>query len=262
MADTLLMIHGMWGGPWYWKGYQRLFEAAGYRTMAITLPYHDKAPNAAPDPHLGSTSLLDYVAALERQISQLDHTPILIGHSMGGLLAQMLASRGLAKAVVLLAPAAPAGIIALTPSVIRSFWSITTDWGFWRKPTRQTFAEAVYSMLHLLPPALQRDTYERFVHESGRATFEIGLWPFDATRASRVDERQLSCPMLIIAGSEDRITPASVIRRVAHKYRAVATYLELPNHAHWLVAEPGWEQVVAAILSWLEQIQVEPAAGF
>jgi pimeloyl-ACP methyl ester carboxylesterase len=73
---------------------------------------------------LGTTSLLDYAADLEKQIRELEEVPILMGHSMGGLLAQIFGSRGLARALVLLTPASPAGILALKPSVIQSFSSI------------------------------------------------------------------------------------------------------------------------------------------
>lgn len=111
------MIHGMWGGPWHWANYRDVFESAGYRCVAVTLPYHDADPHDIPDPELGTASLLDYVEAIEREIGHVDEKPILMGHSMGGLLAQMLAARGRAKALVLLAPAAPAGIWPITPSV-------------------------------------------------------------------------------------------------------------------------------------------------
>ena len=101
-ADTIFMIHGMWGGPWYWSGYQQIFEAAGYRCVTTTLPYHDMDPQGIPDARLGTTSLLDYARALEEEIGQLADPPIIMGHSMGGLLGQMLGSRGLAKSLVLL----------------------------------------------------------------------------------------------------------------------------------------------------------------
>src|SRR5438445_4111360 len=116
MTETIFMIHGMWGGPWYWENYRRVFEAQGYRCIATTLPYHDMDPQGVPDPRLGTASLLDYVDALALEIAQLDEKPIVMGHSLGGLLAQMLAARGLAKALVLLTPAAPAGVLALKPS--------------------------------------------------------------------------------------------------------------------------------------------------
>ena len=255
MTKTIVMIHGMWGGSWYWENYKRFFEAKGYQCITPTLRFHDVAPEELPNPQLGTTSLLDYVEDLEKEIRQLDALPILMGHSMGGLLAQMLGSRGLAKALVLLTPASPRGINALTPSVIRSFWSGLTKWGFWRKPLRQTFNEAIYSMLQLLPVEEQKKIFDRFVCESGRAAFEIGFWFLDRKRASRVDEANVTCPMLVVAGGRDRITPASVVRKVAAKYIAVSTYKEFPNHAHWVIGEPHWQEVAEHVSHWLERVQ-------
>jgi pimeloyl-ACP methyl ester carboxylesterase len=252
MSDTIFMIHGMWGGAWYWEKFRGLFEAKGYRCIAVTLPYHDMDPKGIPDPRLGTTSLLDYAESLEREIGKLGAKPIIMGHSMGGLLAQILGARSLAKSLVLLTPASPSGIIALKPSVIKSFWSVLTTWGFWRKPMRQTFSEATYSMLHLLPEKEQKETYGKFVYESGRAAFEIGYWLLDSKNASKVDESKVTCPVLVIAGAEDRITPASVVRNVAKKYRG-ATYKEFTNHAHWVMAEPGWQDVAEYIGGWLTQ---------
>jgi pimeloyl-ACP methyl ester carboxylesterase len=256
MAETIFMIHGMWGGPWYWANFRSVLEPLGYRCVAATLPLHDADPRAAPDPRLGTLGLLDYAAALEGELKRLRARPILVGHSMGGLLAQMLAERGLAKAVVLLTPAAPAGIFAIAPSVIHSFWSIQTTWAFWRRPVRPTFGEATFSMLHLVPEEERRALYESFVHESGRAVFEIGYWFFDASGASWVDEAKVTCPVLVVAGSEDRITPAWAVRQVARKYRAVSTYREFERHAHWVVGEPGWEDVAGAVADWLATMRL------
>lgn len=251
MANTVFLIHGMWGGPFYWEPFRSVLEARGWHCIAATLPFHDVDPQCAPDPRLGRTGLLDYADALEREIDALPEPPVLIGHSMGGLLAQMLCARGKARAAVLLAPASPAGIFALTPSVLRSFLPVMLRWGFWRKPMRQPFATAAYSMLHLLPPEEQRATYARFVPESGRAAAEIGLWPLDPHRASRVDPAKVTCPLLVLGGSEDRITPVTVVRKVASRYGARAEFRELPNHAHWLMAEPGWEEVASCVVEWL-----------
>lgn len=257
MADTIFMIHGMWGGPWYWENYRGVFEAEGYRCVAATLPYHDMDPRGIPDPRLGGMSLLDYADFLEREIVQLGEKPIIMGHSMGGLLAQMLAARGLASSLVLLSPASPAGILALTPSVIRSFWSVMTTWGFWRKPMRQTFGEAAYSMLHLVPQSEHHEVFEKCVYESGRAAFEIGYWLFDSRGASRVDASKVTCPVLVVAGAQDRITPAAVVRKVARKYQAVSTYKEFENHAHWVVAEPQWQEIAEYVGRWLKPLRTE-----
>jgi pimeloyl-ACP methyl ester carboxylesterase len=253
MAETIVMIHGMWGGSWYWENYKKFFEGKGYCCIIPTLRFHDMDPKAIPNPKLGTTSLLDYAKDLEEEIRRLNSQPILIGHSMGGLLAQILGSRGLAKALVLLTPASPSGINALTPSVVRSFWSVLTGYGFWKKPKRQTFNEAVYSMLQLSSPEEQRKIYDRFVYESGRAASEIGFWFFDPKGASKVDEKKVSCPVLVIAGSKDKITPASVVRKVADKYGAVSTYKEFPNHAHWVIGEPDWQEIASYASEWLNQ---------
>ena len=259
IAETMFMIHGMWGGPWYWANYKDFLEQRGYRCVTTTLRFHDMDPQDSPDPQLGTTSLLDYAEDLEQEIRDLGVKPVVMGHSMGGLLAQILGSRGVAKALVLLTPAPPAGIMALTPSVIKSFWSVQTKWGFWKTPMRQSFDEAVYSMLHLLPPDEQKEAYDKFVYESGRAASEIGYWLFDSKRASQVDESKVTCPVLVVAGAEDRITPASVVRQVAEKYEPVSTYRAFENHAHWVIAEPGWREIAEYVAGWLEGALTENA---
>jgi pimeloyl-ACP methyl ester carboxylesterase len=121
----------------------------------------------------------------------------------------------------------------------------------------QTFNEAVYSMLHLLPENEQREAYGKFVYESGRAAFEIGYWLFDSKGASKVDESKITCPVLVVAGTQDRITPASVVRQVARKYKDVSTYKEFKNHAHWVLAEPGWEEVAEYVGVWIKSLGAE-----
>ena len=109
MAETIFFIHGMWGGGWYWEKHRRFLEDRGFTCIAPTLRHHDMDPRDTPDPGLGTTSLLDYAQDLEQEIETLGVKPVLIGHSMGGLLAQILGARGLARALVLMTPAPPAG---------------------------------------------------------------------------------------------------------------------------------------------------------
>jgi non-heme chloroperoxidase len=216
--DIIFMIHCTWGRGKFWQNYIEFFGTQGYECIAPDWLYHDVSPGEKPDPRLGSTGLLEFVADLEKEIENLDGKPIIMGHSVGGVMAQILASRGLAKAVVAIASASPAGINAFTPSVLKSFRSITSRWGFWKRPHRQTFDEAVYFMLHLMPVEEQRRFYEQMVYDSGRATSEVGFWFLDTRHASRVDEKKNTCPMLIIGAGHDRITPVSVSRKIAGKY--------------------------------------------
>ena len=115
MHRNLIMIHGMFGGGWCCNNYKGFFEEKGYHCVTPVLRFHDMDPDEHPDPRLGGTSVLDYVEDLAKQIEKMDPLPFLMGHSMGGLIAQILGSRGLAEALILLTPASPSGIMALRP---------------------------------------------------------------------------------------------------------------------------------------------------
>jgi len=250
MAGTIVMIHGMMGGAWCWDNYKEFFEARGYRCLVPVLRYHDMDPAGKPDPRLGGTSLLDYARDLEGEIRQLDEPPVLLGHSMGGLLAQMLASRGLARALVLLSPAAPAGILSANWSAVKDFLVILRHLSYWRGSFRLADPAAVYAFLDRLPEAEQEKACRRLVYESGRAALEIGCWLLDPRRAARVDAEQIKCPVLVLAGKADKITPASVVKQVAGRYKPLVTYQEF-DHTHWIIGEPGWEAVAGYIDQWL-----------
>jgi len=86
MAETIVMIHGMWGNGWYWENYKNFFEQRGFQCHTPTLRYHDMQPCDRPDLRLGTTSLLDYARDLEEYIHKLEQKPFLMGHSMGACL--------------------------------------------------------------------------------------------------------------------------------------------------------------------------------
>lgn len=248
---TIVLLHGMWctGADW-WRVKQTL-ESYSYTCFAPTLPYHELT-NRAPHPELSSISVADYVRFLEAYIHALplDSPPVLIGHSMGGLLAQMLAARGLAHRLVLLCPAHPAGIFAITRSGVRALSSVVTPWRFWHKPHLLPFNKACYAIFNNLSPDAQQLAYNKRVYESGRALFEIAFWYADRTRVTRVDPAQICCPVYVVAGGKDKLVPASLVRRIARRYPH-ATYREYPNNAHWILDEDGTEEIVGDIHSWL-----------
>jgi pimeloyl-ACP methyl ester carboxylesterase len=255
MPDTIFMIHGAWNGPWYWNNYKGFFEEQGYRCITPALRFHDAKPGAAPDSRLGETSLLDYAGDLEREIGELGERPILMGHSMGGLLSLILAARGLARKAVLLSPAPPAGTVVLpTLAGIRNISRVgLLSFGIRSRPVRPSFEGSAHVLLNQMPSSEHRAIYDRFVFESGRAFFEILFWRRDRGKAAKVDSDRITCPLLCIVGGRDRITPASSVRRIAKRCGSVATYREFPDHAHWVLAEPGWQNIAGSIADWLAQ---------
>jgi len=259
MADTLVMVHGMWGTPSHWDNFREFFEGRGYQCLTPTLRHHDVEHQGTPDPSLGRTSLLDYAEDLEKLIRGLQGKPVVMGFSMGGILAQILASRGLAEAVVLLSPAPPAGINALKPAIIWEFRSAILRWGFWRKPFRLPFRETSSAMLNEVPAESRKGIYDGLVYESGRAACEIGFWFLDPKGALKVDVSKVTCPVLVISGGKDREHPISVVRKIAKRYERVATFEELPGHGHWLIGEPGWQKIAERIDEWLRRTLSRPA---
>jgi pimeloyl-ACP methyl ester carboxylesterase len=251
----IVMIHGAFCGGWAFDEFRKPFEAKGYRVSAPTLRHHDCGDE--PPPALGSTSLLDYADDLENTIRALPETPILVGHSMGGLLAQMLAARGLARACVLLAPSAPWGVLPSTMFEIASAQTLLLTGDYFAGPIAPNSRIARANALDKLGREERRAIYARFVPESGRATFEVMQWALDMRRASHVRARDVTCPVLCLVGSDDRINPPSTVARIAARYQGRALFEEFDGFSHWLIGEEGWERIAARAIEWLDQVSVE-----
>lgn len=248
------MIHGMGESAWCWDNYKEFFEKKGYRCITPTLRWHDINPKDPPNPKIGTTSLLDYVFDLEKEVDKLDEPPILMGYSMGGLLAQILAERRKIKALILLSPASPYGVLDLRMSLLRSFSPFFRKFAFWKKPVKQDFKAVSYSMLNLCSAKEKKNIFDKLVFESGRALSEIGFWFFDFKKAAKIDGNKVTCPVMFVVGKEDRITPVSIVRKTAKKYKTVSDFKIFPNHAHWILGEQGWEKITEYIYNWIKKL--------
>ncbi len=251
MARLAVFIHGMWGTSEVWRNWRPFLEARGWQTLAPALRHHD-APPLSPPAALGTTSLNDYIADLEGLIRTLPDKPVVIGHSMGGLIALLLCARGLARAGVLLTPAPPSSVLALRPSNLMAFARIQMNWGWWRKPHRATLAEALSSTFNTMDPKEAAPLHETFVHESGRALFEIALPWLDGTRTAAVDPKTVTVPLLFVAAEKDKLTPPGVVRRTAARFDKVSTYREYLGQGHWVLCQPGWQTIATDAAAWLD----------
>jgi pimeloyl-ACP methyl ester carboxylesterase len=253
----VVMIHGAFSGGWAFETWQRVFEDAGYRVFTPTLRHHEGA--GTPPRALAETSIRDYADDVEALLEEIGEPAVLAGHSMGGLIAQMLAARGRATALILLAPSAPWGVLPSTPFEMISAQALYLAGDFWRKTLWPERWVASTHALDRLDARSHDDVLARMVPESGLATFEILHWMFDVHRATAVDARAVSCPILCFAGSADRINPPATVRRIAKRYRGRVQYRELDGFSHWPMAEPGWEAVANHALFWLERLAARPA---
>ena len=247
----VVMIHGGFCGPWAWDRFAARFRDQGYEVLTPALRHHD---GGKPHQALATTSLTDYAADLEISIAGLDAPPVLVGHSMGGLLAQVLASRVTLAGAVLLAPSSPWGVPPSTLFEIGAAHGLMLRVGFWAMILEPSFAVAAAHSLDRFPQGEREEIFAHFVPESGRATFELLHWGLDMRRASEVDVKKVTCPLLFLAGETDRISPPGTVERTAALYKDRAICETLPGMSHWLVGEPGWEKVCDRALAWLETL--------
>ena len=236
---SLLFVHGMWGGAWVWERWLPFFAARGWDGYALNL--RGRA-GSRPVADIGRVPLTDYIedaASVARRLGAV----VVVGHSMGGLVAQALAATLTPVAAVAVTPAAPRGIwplrsaelVAATlryaPALLRSRPLL---------PSRRVMTCLAFGRL---PPAEREGVYARLVPESARQARDIAL------RGFAVDAAAVRCPMLVIAAEGDRITPPVVVRRVAQRYGA--TLYEYPGFGHMLPLEPRWQEVAVDVAAWL-----------
>jgi pimeloyl-ACP methyl ester carboxylesterase len=250
--SPVVMIHGAFCANWAFEPWRPLFEARGHAVHLPVLRFHDygrKPPRA-----LGTTSLLDYADDLAALLKEIGEPAFLIGHSMGGLLAQMLAARCDVRAIACLAPSAPYGIMPSTHFEIASAQSLFFAGDFWNQSLKPDKWIAEQNSLDLMPPAERDAIYAKFVSESGLATFEIMQWGLDSKQASLVDASRVTCPVLCLVGTRDKVNPPGTVSNIAQRYKKLATFEELSHHSHWLIGEPGWEKIAARVADWFDAI--------
>lgn len=260
MNTPVVLIHGMWCTGGDWKRVRELLEPRGYRCHAPTLPAHE--PTADQPLRVDNRSLREYLDYLEQYIREQDFPtpPILIGHSMGGLLAQQLAARIPVFAVVLLTPAAPWGINAAGLANLAPFSRVLARWGFWRRPYKFSREAAAAYVYNGLSPERQKICYERMVHESGRVAYEIGLWWADWGKTTSVDADAVRCPVYVVSCGADRLTPAFAVRKVAGLYPQ-ATHRHYPERGHWVIDDDETEEMIHGVCGWLRPLEQRAARG-
>ncbi|MCR5873592.1 alpha/beta hydrolase [Phenylobacterium sp. J426] len=244
---TVVMVHGAFCGGWTFEHFRSPFEARGWRVLAPDLRGHGLGATASD---VAGLSMEDYARDLVALCADLPEPPVLVGHSMGGLVCQMAARRVRPQALVLLAPSPPWGvtgssleeaITATAVGLLDPFWSgaIAPDHSVMRRHS-----------LDRVPKPYRDTILARMGHESARALREVLNWWLDPFMTTSVGSGALPTPSLAIVGGRDQVHPAATVRGVAE--RIGAAYRAMPQMSHWLVGEPGWDDVAALALDWLE----------
>lgn len=251
----VLLVHGMWSNQEALKEVHDAFVEQGYLAESLSLPYHcTKAEHTvASKEKLAQTGLQEYVAYIVEQVKRQSSPPILVGHSMGGLLVQLVAAQVPCKGLILLSSAAPAGVNGLSVSAIRTFGSNLLRFPLWRSITEVQLASIRYGIANTQSAALQQEIYARSTYESGRATLQISMGLLLGRHsAAYVNTAQIQCSVLVVGGTADRITPISVQRSIAQRFGSRAQLVEIRNCCHWTVGGKFFPQIRTHIFQWLD----------
>ncbi len=251
MTPPVVLIHGTNAGPWTMINFAEYFKQEGFQCYCPAYRYHDRLPSDETSAFLVGTSIEDYVEDIAQFVENLDTLPMLVGHSLGGIVAQKLAARELARAIVLLNGSVNWGVLPTTDEERALGKRLMSAGGFWEDvllPDYETMAKYGFNKLESND---QRRVFERLGPESGRVMFELFFWMFDENQTTKIDYERTTCPVLMVSGSEDLAIPPSTARSIAERYGLQATFYEAKGFGHYLMLEPEWKKIAQICLEWM-----------
>jgi len=257
-SKTILFITGAFVSHHCWDDWKAWFEQKGYHTIAPPWPQKD-APaitlrQRQPDAGIASLRLAPLAAHFAAIARELPEKPILIGHSMGGLIVQLLLQQGLAEAGIAIHSLQPKGVFTFKWSFFKAGWGPLGFFTPAKKSFLMSFSQWQYAFTNGMPYDEQKEAYYQFL------TPESKLLVRDAiTDAAKVDFTLPHAPLLFVAGATDHFIPASLNHSNYKKYNhqnSVTDFVEFPERNHFVLGQPGWEAHAAYILNWLNQLPV------
>ena len=263
----LMLIHGAWLSSGSWENFADYFADRGFAVSAPEWPrksgdVEELRADADEIKGLGLTEIVDHY---EKEITELDEPPVLIGHSYGGLIVELLLDRGLGRAGVAMSPAPPKGILVLPFSTLKVAYPALAHPSKWHGVVPLTLEEFTYGFVNTFSPEDAKAAYEKYaVPETGQIFYEAGFANFHLHPPTelhfKMGDRQ---PLLIVGAKEDHTVPASVSHKQYEKYRksdAKTDYIEFEGRPHLMMVAKGWEEIAAQIEGWIDGVLSGSAA--
>jgi pimeloyl-ACP methyl ester carboxylesterase len=264
----LILIHGAWLSARSWENYADYFRTRGFAVSAPEWPRKQGdvekiRETAEASAGLGVREIVEHYEGLIRALDQL---PVLIGHSYGGLFVELLLDRGLGRAGVAISPAPPKGILALPVSTLKAAAPALAHPSKWHGVVTLTPEEFTYAFVNTFSEEDAAAAYERYaVPETGQIFYEGGFANFHLHPPTEVHFKNADrAPLLIVGATEDHTVPASLSKTQYKRYErspARTDYLEFEGRPHFHMVAPDWQEVAAAVDSWLDGVLDAPVAA-
>ena len=239
--QRVLFLHGYFADATVWREWLPFFAARGFPAYAVHLRGRGGSDGAS---QLGAASIADFSDDAER-IARFLGSPAVVGHSMGGLIAQKLAERGAVSSAALITPAPPRGITVLSPTLaikqLKYLPAILASKVV--RPNREDLRDIVMNRV----PRHDQDVYlDALIPDSGRAGRDMSI------TGVPVERDKVRVPMFVIAADEDRFIPKRIVERIAARYDAPMQ--TMIGHGHMVIIEPEWGALADTVARWLESV--------
>jgi pimeloyl-ACP methyl ester carboxylesterase len=256
----IVLVHGLWLTPRSWEGWKERFESRGRQVLAPAWPrMQGEVEDIRRDPSalngLGVTEIVDHYDGIVRG---LDRPPVIIGHSFGGLVTELLLDRGLGAAGVAISPAPVKGVLRLPPAQVRTAFPVLGNPANRNRTVELTPKQFHYGFTNTMAEDEAKAAYDRYqVPGPGRVIFQAAFANLNRRAASKVDfHKDDRPPLLVIGNDQDHTVPASVSREAAKRLgnsTAVVDYKEFAGRPHFTAGAPGWEAVADYALDWADR---------
>jgi len=256
--NPVVFIHGLWLHPSSWEPWASAFEQSGYRVLVPGWPGDQETVELAranPD-SVADKGIDDVVEHFASIIGGLAASPVLIGHSFGGMIAEKLLGQDRAAAAIAIDAAQIKGVLPLPLSSLRATLPVFKNPANRHRSVMLTAEQFRYSFGNALSDEESGELYERWVVPApGKPLFEAAAANFSLHSPAKVDTRNPSRgPLLLIMGGQDHTVPEAITKSTLKQYRyspAATELLEFSDRGHSLTIDAGWSQVAKACLSWL-----------
>jgi pimeloyl-ACP methyl ester carboxylesterase len=256
LTKTIVLVHGAWMTAESWDKFRKPFEAAGYTVHTPTWPYLAGRTaadlRANPPAELGRLSPGAIADHFGKFIEALPEKPLIIGHSMGGLVTQLLLDRGYGVAGVALDPGPVAGVL-VDPLSLGAAFPVLARWNSWNRTYTLSKKAFDARFANTAPAAVRDEAYEKYmVPTSGRLFAQVALGI-----GTGVKPKQRKQPLLISAAEHDRTVAPALSRAIYRKQKkspARTDFVEFPGLSHFLAGEPGYEKVAQYVIDWAKSL--------
>jgi non-heme chloroperoxidase len=256
----VVFIHGLWLLPSSWDRWAAVFEAAGYTTVTPGWPDDpDTVADAKAHPEVFAHKTIGQVAEhFAEVIGTLKKKPAVIGHSFGGLLAQIVAGRGLSAVTVAIDPAPFRGVLPLPFSALKSASPVLGNPANRNRAVPLTYDQFRFAFANAVSEDEAKELYDTFaVPASGAPIFQAAAANLNPWTEAKVDTKNPDRgPLLIINGQKDNTVPwaiANASYKQQKRNAAVTEIVEMPNRGHALVIDSGWREVADKALAFVKR---------